>query len=191
MTGSARREKGSPRRCEKAPAQSSSFHSSVTLLSLSWFLARWSATGRLSPQASRLFTPILKKVSPELLATTDPAVRIREPGLVPIDQEFRLGDRQKFARISPADHVDARARYSKTDHRSHEQSRRVVCHDRLHPQGTVRSIPPCACEVGHTPSHLFIGHKRSTSPGDPPRALQFLVGALCCWLAHWAQRCGA
>jgi hypothetical protein len=107
--------------------------STIVFISLSWFLRSVERDcGRLSPQA---ITPILKKVSPELLAITDPAVRIREPGLVPIDEEFRLGDRQEFARGSPADHVDARARYSKSSHRSHEQSRRAVCPDRLHPQG--------------------------------------------------------
>jgi hypothetical protein len=82
---------------------------------------------RLSPP----IPPILKKVHSELLTVTDPAVRIRAPGLVPIDEEFRLGDRQGFELGSHADHAGANARHSKTSQGSHEQSCRAVCHDCL------------------------------------------------------------
>src|SRR5213078_3801709 len=67
--------------------------------------------GHLSPQFRtadvRAIAPILKKVSPELLTITDLAVRVREPGFVPVEEGFRQGDRRGFERGSPADHADA------------------------------------------------------------------------------------
>ena len=49
----------------------------------------------------RVVSGRLKEVPPELLTIADIAVRVREPGLVPVEGWLRQGERRGFERSSP------------------------------------------------------------------------------------------
>ena len=74
----------------------------------------------------------LPKVSPQLLTVGDPALRLGQRGLIPVDERLRRKDRCCFGLSGFAGHTDVR--HSKSNHRCGDPSRLAACHDRLHPR---------------------------------------------------------